>query len=87
MEVIASLAPRIFRTPPKPTLTANPFRSYTSLNPRTRALFGLGLIGWASIGLWTSPQVEGVLGMVPSQQEQDELERKMAVRVERVDRE
>ena len=56
-----------------------------SLSPRTRALFGLGMIGWATVGLWTTPQVEGMLGMMPSQSEQDDLERKMAVRVESVE--
>lgn len=60
--------------------------SYKSLSPKTRALFGLGLMAWASIGLWTSPQVEGALGMVPSEEEKGELERKLAFRVERVER-
>ncbi|OJJ81633.1 uncharacterized protein ASPGLDRAFT_37945 [Aspergillus glaucus CBS 516.65] len=62
------------------------WQSYRSLTPRTRALFGIGLVAWASVGLWTTPQVEGALGMTASEKEKEELERKMAVRVERVER-
>ena len=42
-------------------------------------------MAWAGIGLWTSPQVEGALGMQPSKEEQDALDRKLAVRVSRVE--
>lgn len=41
---------------------------------------------WATIGMTFSPQIEKVLGMEASSEERDELERKMAVHVERVDR-
>ncbi|KAL4965651.1 uncharacterized protein BDV14DRAFT_199745 [Aspergillus stella-maris] len=61
--------------------------SYKGLTPKTRALFGLGVMAWASIGLWAQPQVEKTMGMVPTAEEQAELERKMAVRIERVERE
>lgn len=44
-------------------------------------------MAWASIGLWTSPQVESALGMQPSKEEQEALDRKMAVRVSRVENE
>jgi hypothetical protein len=47
-------------------------------------LFGIGVMAWAGIGLWTSPQVETALGMQPSQEEQDALDRKLALRVSRV---
>ncbi|KAJ5105556.1 hypothetical protein NUU61_002903 [Penicillium alfredii] len=60
------------------------WNSYRSLTPKTRALFGIGVMAWASIGLWTAPQVENALGMQASKEEQDALERKMAVRVSRV---
>lgn len=60
--------------------------SYKSLSPKTRAVFGIGLMAWASLGMMISPQVEKTLGMVPSEQEKEELERKLALRVERVDR-
>ncbi|EAW13870.1 uncharacterized protein ACLA_068980 [Aspergillus clavatus NRRL 1] len=60
--------------------------SYRSLSPKTRALFGLGVMTWASVGLWFSPQVEGAMGMVPTAEEQQELERKLAVRVSRVEK-
>ncbi|KAF3029425.1 hypothetical protein E8E15_009957 [Penicillium rubens] len=58
--------------------------SYRGLTPKTRALFGIGVMAWAGIGLWTTPQVENALGMQPSKEEQDALDRKLAVRVSRV---
>ncbi|KAL2012794.1 hypothetical protein VTN00DRAFT_319 [Thermoascus crustaceus] len=61
--------------------------SYRALSPKTRLLFGLGLMTWAGIGIWTSPHVEDALGMVPTKQEQEELERKLTVRISSVDRE
>ncbi|KAL4927655.1 uncharacterized protein BDV17DRAFT_292395 [Aspergillus undulatus] len=61
--------------------------SYKSLTPKTRAIFGLGVMAWASIGLWAQPQVEQAMGMVPTAEEQAELDRKMAVQVSRVERE
>ncbi|KAF7591775.1 hypothetical protein BBP40_001101 [Aspergillus hancockii] len=60
--------------------------SYRSLSPKTRALFGVGVMAWASIGLWFSPQVEGAMGMVPTKEEQNELDRKIALRISRVDK-
>lgn len=44
-------------------------------------------MAWAGIGLWTVPQVETALGMNASEKEREELERKLRVRVEAVDRE
>ncbi|PLB33126.1 uncharacterized protein BDW47DRAFT_121481 [Aspergillus candidus] len=61
--------------------------SYRSLSPKTRALFGVGLMAWASIGLWMSPQVEDVMGMKATAAEQEELDRKLALRVSRVEKE
>ncbi|KAF9241024.1 hypothetical protein DTO006G1_9066 [Penicillium roqueforti] len=58
--------------------------SYRGLAPKTRALFGIGLMAWAGIGLWTTPQVENALGMQPTKEEQDALDRKLAVRVVRI---
>ncbi|PWY73723.1 hypothetical protein BO70DRAFT_398943 [Aspergillus heteromorphus CBS 117.55] len=60
--------------------------SYRSLSPKTRALFGIGVMAWASIGLWSSPQVENAMGMAPTKEEQEELDRKLAVRVSRVEK-
>ncbi|KAF9886676.1 hypothetical protein FE257_011190 [Aspergillus nanangensis] len=62
------------------------WNSYRSLSPKTRALFGIGVMAWASIGLWMSPQVENAMGMVPTTAEQEELDRKMALRVSRVEK-
>lgn len=42
-------------------------------------------MAWASIGLWTGPQVENALGMKASKEEQEALERQLAVRVSRVE--
>ncbi|RAH52234.1 hypothetical protein BO85DRAFT_463998 [Aspergillus piperis CBS 112811] len=60
--------------------------SYRSLSPKTRALFGTGVTAWASIGLWASPQVENAMGMAPTKEEQEELDRKLAVRISRVEK-
>ncbi|KAI2969339.1 hypothetical protein CBS147323_3894 [Aspergillus niger] len=60
--------------------------SYRSLSPKTRALFGIGVMAWASIGLWVSPQVENAMGMAPTKEEQEELDRKLAVRISRVEK-
>ncbi|KAK5806448.1 hypothetical protein VI817_000706 [Penicillium citrinum] len=57
--------------------------TYRSLTPKTRALFGVGVMAWATIGLWTSPQVESALGMQATKEEQEALDRKMAVRISR----
>lgn len=59
--------------------------TYRSLTPKTRVLFGVGVMAWATIGLWTSPQVENALGMQPSKEEQDALDRKLQVRVSRAE--
>ncbi|GKZ16564.1 hypothetical protein AbraIFM66951_000203 [Aspergillus brasiliensis] len=63
-----------------------PHSSYRSLSPKTRALFGIGVMAWASIGLWVSPQVENAMGMAPTKEEQEELDRKLAVRISRVEK-
>ncbi|OJK03661.1 hypothetical protein ASPACDRAFT_39280 [Aspergillus aculeatus ATCC 16872] len=60
--------------------------SYKSLSPKTRALFGVGAMAWAAIGLWVTPQVEGAMGLTPTPEEQQELNRKLSVRVSRVER-
>ncbi|KAL4983366.1 hypothetical protein BDW68DRAFT_191391 [Aspergillus falconensis] len=62
------------------------WKSYKSLTPKTRAIFGVGVMAWASIGLWTSSQVEQAMGMVPTEEEKAELERKLAIRVSRVEK-
>lgn len=61
-----------------------PYSSYRGLSPKTRALFGIGVMAWAGIGLWTESKVESALGMQPSKEEQEALDRQMAVRVSRV---
>ncbi|PGH16743.1 hypothetical protein AJ79_01616 [Helicocarpus griseus UAMH5409] len=60
--------------------------SYRNLSPRTRLLFGAGLMAYAAAGMWWSPKVEEALGMVPSKQEQEELDRKLSVKVSSVER-
>ncbi|KAL4871956.1 hypothetical protein BDV12DRAFT_13989 [Aspergillus spectabilis] len=61
--------------------------TYKNLSPKTRGLFGIGVMAWASIGLWTSSRVEQAMGMVPTEEEKAELDRKLAVRVSRVEKE
>ncbi|KAJ6103722.1 hypothetical protein N7486_003944 [Penicillium sp. IBT 16267x] len=58
--------------------------TYRGLTPKTRALFGVGVMAWATIGLWTTPQVESALGMQSTKEEQEALDRKLAVRVSQV---
>ena len=50
-------------------------------------IFGLGLMAWATAGMVLSPQIEKTLGMEATPEEQQELQRKMTVRIERVDKE
>ena len=67
--------------------TSNPtHRSYTSLQPRTRLLFGAGIIAWASLGLYFQPSIERGLGMTPTEQETEDAKRLVGVRLEPVDR-
>ncbi|KAJ6002494.1 hypothetical protein N7451_005041 [Penicillium sp. IBT 35674x] len=58
--------------------------TYRGLTPKTRALFGVGVMAWATIGLWTTPQVESALGMQSTKEEQEALDRQLAVRVSRI---
>ncbi|GAD95971.1 hypothetical protein ANI_1_1762144 [Paecilomyces variotii No. 5] len=60
--------------------------SYRALTPKTRLVFGLGLMTWASIGMWASPEVENALGLAPTKEDQEELDRKLAVRVASVEK-
>lgn len=38
-------------------------------------------MAWASIGLWTAPQIENALGMQATKEEQEALDRQLAVRI------
>ncbi|RDW90665.1 uncharacterized protein DSM5745_02440 [Aspergillus mulundensis] len=82
----------LWKLPPASALTKTDtntdyeYSSYKALSPKTRAVFGLGVIAWASVGLWTSSEVEQAMGMVPTEQEKAELDRKLAIRVSRVER-
>ncbi|EER40336.1 conserved hypothetical protein [Histoplasma capsulatum var. duboisii H88] len=60
--------------------------SYRNLSPRTRFLFGAGLMTYAAVGMWWSPKVEEALGMVPSKEEQADLDRKLSVKISTVER-
>ncbi|KAL1847285.1 hypothetical protein Plec18167_001367 [Paecilomyces lecythidis] len=60
--------------------------SYRALTPKTRLIFGVGLMAWASVGMWMSPEVENALGLAPTKEAQEELERKLAVRVASVEK-
>jgi hypothetical protein len=43
-------------------------------------------MSWAAIGMSTSSQVESALGLVASEKEKEELERKMDVRIVSVEK-
>ena len=68
----------------RPILANANFSTYRGLTPKTRALFGVGVMAWAGIGLWTSPQVENALGMQATKEEQEKLDRQLALRISRV---
>jgi hypothetical protein len=44
-------------------------------------------MAWAGIGMTASPQIESALGLVPTEQQKEELERKMNVNIVSVERE
>ena len=52
-------------------------RAYTSINPKTRAILGLGIITWAGIGLYVSDKAEEKFGFTPSEEEKRRLEAAM----------
>ncbi|WEW59824.1 hypothetical protein PRK78_005305 [Emydomyces testavorans] len=62
------------------------WKSYRNLSPRTRLFFGLGLVAYAAFGLWAEPRVERTLGMVPTEAEKEELQRRISVRVRSVEK-
>ncbi len=69
-----------------PILTSSiQYRAYSSLAPRTRIFFGLGLMANAALVLQFSDQIESALGLVPSKEDERDLKAKMP-RVTRVDR-
>ncbi|EEH19779.1 hypothetical protein PABG_02038 [Paracoccidioides brasiliensis Pb03] len=70
----------------KNSLPMSLWSSYRNLTPRTRLLFGAGLMAYATFGMWWSPKIEEALGMVPTKEEQEELERKMTIKVSSVER-
>ncbi|KAL1955261.1 hypothetical protein VTO42DRAFT_8859 [Malbranchea cinnamomea] len=62
------------------------WKSYRALSPRTRLFFGVGLMAYAAVGLWMSPTIEEKLGMVPTPQEQEELDRKLRIKISSVEK-
>ena len=50
------------------------WKSYTSLTPSTRLLFGLGVLAWGGTGLFFSDGIESALGMKASVKETKEME-------------
>ena len=49
-------------------------RSYKGLNPRTRILFGVGLMINAGLALQFSDQIETALGLTPTPQDEQKLQ-------------
>jgi hypothetical protein len=62
--------PRIYHLT---SLTFFVCRSYTSLTPRTRALFGLCIMANAALALQFSDDIERFLGLVPTKEEEQRL--------------
>ena len=50
-------------------------RAYKNLSPRTRALFGLGIMANAGVALYFADQIEAFFGMTPTPEEQGRLKR------------
>ncbi|KAF2836064.1 hypothetical protein M501DRAFT_960888 [Patellaria atrata CBS 101060] len=51
------------------------WQSYRNLSPKTRTLFGLGVIAWAGIGLMATEKAEKKFGFEPTDQDRKELDR------------
>ncbi|KAI9678492.1 MAG: hypothetical protein M1829_002090 [Trizodia sp. TS-e1964] len=49
------------------------WRSFQSLQPKTRALIGLGVMGYGVVGLLATDQAEKVFGMAPSEEDRQRL--------------
>jgi hypothetical protein len=43
-------------------------------------------MAWSGIGLWASPHVEQKLGLVPTEQEKEELQQKIRVNIKSVEK-
>ena len=50
------------------------WKSYTSLSPNTRLLFGVGVLAWGSAGLFFSDSIESALGMRASEKDTKKVE-------------
>ncbi|EEP77301.1 predicted protein [Uncinocarpus reesii 1704] len=62
------------------------WKSYRNLSPRTRLVFGFGLMAYAAFGLWAEPRVEKTLGMLPTEAEKAELDKNISVRIRAVEK-
>jgi len=64
--------------PPYRTASSVPkmslWQSYRNLAPQTRLLLGLGIMGWAGIGMLVSGQAEKAFNMVPTDKDKENLE-------------
>lgn len=62
------------------------WQSFRSLAPRTRMLLGVGLMVYAGLAMTVSDRVEEKIGMKPTGEDRDKLEKEMerwTVRVRR----
>ncbi|KAF2275750.1 uncharacterized protein EI97DRAFT_459205 [Westerdykella ornata] len=59
---------------------------YKGIAPKTRILIGVGIMGYAVFGMFMSDKVEEKLGLVPTEQDKEELKRVMP-RIITVDKE
>lgn len=59
----------------KTRLSMSIWQKYRSLAPRTRVLIGVGIMGYAGLGLLLSDTAEEKFGLVPTEKDKEELDR------------
>lgn len=53
------------------------WQSYRNLAPKTRLLVGGGIIVWGALGLFISDRAEQAFGLVPTEQDKENLQHAM----------
>lgn len=74
----AFLDDRNYLRPPficKTRVSMSIWQKYRSLAPRTRVLIGVGIMGYAGLGLLLSDTAEEKFGLVPTEKDKEELDR------------
>lgn len=53
------------------------FRWYKGIAPKTRVIIGVGIVAYASLGLFLSDKAEEKFGLVPTEKDREELKKAM----------